>query len=148
MISTDDPKLSSSQLTQLSVMGAEKKCVLLVEDDRSLRRLLEIILERANYSYVSAADGLEAIDALRGNRIDLVITDAFMPNVNGYELCRWMKENKALAHIPIVLLSALDPETVDMNHADEFLSKPVAPEDFLACVTRWISDHRSQISDP
>ena len=139
MISTDDPKLLASQAIQPRVVDGEDECVLLVEDDPSLRRLLEIILERANYSYVSAGDGLEAIDRLRGNRITLVITDAFMPNLNGYELCRWIKENEAVAHIPIVVLSALDPEKVEMDLADEFLSKPVAPDDFLACVARHLN---------
>jgi CheY-like chemotaxis protein len=110
---------------------------LLVEDDRSLRRLLEIILERAKYDYVSAGDGREAIEALQSNRIDLVITDAFMPNMNGYELCRFMKDNGALAHIPIVLLSALDPQNEE-DQADECLIKPVAPEEFLACVSKYL----------
>ena len=77
-----------------------------------MRRLLEIILERANYNYLSAGDGVEAKEILQRNRIDLVITDAFMPNLNGHELCRFMKDNDALAHIPIVLLSALDRKVV------------------------------------
>jgi len=139
MISTDDSKLLTSRPVQPSIVGRERKCVLLVEDDRSLRRLLEIILERAKYKYVSAGDGLEAIDALQGNRIDLVITDAFMPNLNGYELCRFMKDNEALSNIPIVLLSALEPESEETDQIDEFLTKPVAPEEFLACVEKYLA---------
>ena len=138
MISTDDSKLLASRPVQPSSVGAERKCVLLVEDDRSLRRLLEIILERANYNYMSASDGLEAKDALQTNRIDLVITDAFMPNLNGYELCRFMKDNESLAHIPIVLLSALDPESGEGDQVDEVLSKPVSPEEFLACISKYL----------
>jgi len=122
------------------MVGAEGKCVLLVEDDRSLRRLLEIILERANYNYLSAGDGFEAKELLQSNRIDLVITDASMPGLNGYELCRFMKGDESLAHIPIVLLSALEPQGVETDHVDEFLTKPVAPEEFLACVEKWISE--------
>ena len=138
MISTDDSKLLTSRPVQSSIVGRKSKCVLLVEDDRSLRRLLEIILERAKYNYVSAGDGREAIEALQSNRIDLVITDAFMPNVNGHELCRFMKDNEALAHIPIVLLSALDPESGEGDQLDEFLTKPVSPEEFLACVSKYL----------
>ena len=123
---------------QPSVPGRDHKCVLLVEDDRSLRRLLEIILERAEYNYVSTGDGLEAIEALQSNRIDLVVTDAFMPNLNGHELCRFMKDNDALAHIPIVLLSALDPESGEGDQVDEFLTKPVSPEEFLECVAKYL----------
>jgi CheY-like chemotaxis protein len=137
MISTDDSKLLPSRPVQSSIAGRKSKCALLVEDDRSLRRLLEIILERAKYDYVSAGDGREAIEALQSNRIDLVITDAFMPNMNGYELCRFMKDDGALAHIPIVLLSALDPQNEE-DQVDEFLIKPVAPEEFLACVSKYL----------
>jgi len=138
MISTDDAKLLTARPVRRSLMGRERKCVLLVEDDRSLRRLLEIILERAKYNYVSAGDGVEAIEALQRNRIDLVITDAFMPNLNGYELCRFIRDNEALAHIPLVLLSALEPESGEGDQVDEFLSKPVSPEDFLACVSKYL----------
>ena len=139
MISTDDSNLLSSRTVQASLVERKSRCVLLVEDDRSLRRLLEIILERAKYDYVSAGDGLEAIEALQSNRIDLVITDAFMPNLNGHELCRFMKDNDALAHIPIVLLSALDPESGEGDQVDEFLAKPVSPEEFLACVAKYLA---------
>ena len=118
---------------------------MLVEDDRSLRRLLEIILERANYNYVSASDGVEAMEVLQHKHIDLVVTDAFMPKLNGYELCRLIKSSERLAHIPIVLLSALDPENDAANQVDEFLPKPVSPEEFLACVAKLISNNRSQI---
>jgi DNA-binding response OmpR family regulator len=137
MISTDDTK-SPSRTVQPSTVGVKPKCVLLVEDDRSLRRLLEIILERAKYNYVSAGDGLEAKDVLQRNRIDLVITDAFMPNLNGYELCRFMKANESLAHIPVVLLSALEPQNEDVDQIAEFLPKPLAPEEFLACVGKYL----------
>jgi len=138
MISTDDAKLLTSRPVRRSLAGRERKCVLLVEDDRSLRRLLEIILERAKYDYVSAGDGVQAIEALQRNRIDLVITDAFMPNLNGYELCRFIRDNEALAHIPLVLLSALEPESGEGDQVDEFLSKPVSPEEFLACVSKYL----------
>jgi CheY-like chemotaxis protein len=139
MISTDDAKLLTARPVRRSLMDRERKCVLLVEDDRSLRRLLEIILERAKYNYVSAGDGVEAIEALQRNRIDLVITDAFMPNLNGYELCRFIRDTEALAHIPLVLLSALEPESGEGDQVDEFLSKPVSPEEFLACVSKYLN---------
>jgi len=139
MISTGDAKLLTARPVRRSLVDRERKCVLLVEDDRSLRRLLEIILERAKYNYVSAGDGVEAIEALQRNRIDLVITDAFMPNLNGYELCRFIRDTEALAHIPLVLLSALEPESGEGDQVDEFLSKPVSPEEFLACVSKYLN---------
>src|SRR5215217_8345591 len=87
-----------------------RKCVLLVEDDPALRRYLEVVLERAGYEVVSAGDGLEAMKFLLGMRIDVIVTDALMPNLDGYELCRFVRNSQHLAHLTIILLSALDPK--------------------------------------
>ena len=128
----------SAALQSANVAG-EQKCVLLVEDDRSLRRLLEIILERSSYAFVSAADGLEAMKLLMSQQVDIVVTDAIMPNLNGYELCRFIRSSESLAHLPIILLSALDPRNTEADQVDEFLPKPVSPEDFLASLARLLA---------
>jgi two-component system cell cycle response regulator len=108
-------------------------CVLLVEDDPALRRYLEIVLQRAGYEVVSAGDGLEAIKFLLSDRVDVVVTDALMPNLDGYELCRFVRSSEHLSHLPIILLSALDQKnsTDEAEQVDAFLAKPVSPEDLL-----------------
>jgi twitching motility two-component system response regulator PilH len=110
--------------------------VLLVEDDRSLRRFLEIVLVRAGYHVRSANDGLEAIKVALSAKVDIVITDAMMPHLSGYELCRFIRKTPPLAHLPIILLSAL--ERVDRGEeaerVDAFLAKPVSPEELLECL--------------
>jgi CheY-like chemotaxis protein len=108
--------------------------VLLVEDDPALRRYLEVVLDRAGYGVVSAGDGLEAMRFLLTTRIDVVVTDALMPNLDGYGLCRFVRNSRHLAHLPIVLLSALDPRntTDESEQVNVFLPKPVSPEDLLA----------------
>ncbi|MGH9882092.1 MAG: response regulator [Pyrinomonadaceae bacterium] len=109
--------------------------VLLVEDDRSLRRLIEIILERNGYQVTSAVDGVEAMKVALNSNLDIVITDAIMPNLNGYEFCRFLKSTPHLSHIPIVLLSALEPVGSQKNEPiDAFLVKPVSPEELLECL--------------
>jgi twitching motility two-component system response regulator PilH len=114
----------------------EMECVLLVEDDPALRRYLEVVLQRAGYAVVSAGDGLEAMKSLLSVRIDVIVTDALMPNLDGYELCRFVRNSQHLAHLPIILLSALDPKNTsdESEHVDAFLSKPVSPEDLLASI--------------
>jgi CheY-like chemotaxis protein len=109
------------------------RCVLLAEDDPALRRYLQVVLERAGYSVVSAADGLEAMKFLLSATVDVVVTDAVMPNLDGYQLCRFMRGSRHLSHLPIILLSALDPRnaTHESENVDVFLSKPVSPEDLL-----------------
>jgi CheY-like chemotaxis protein len=113
--------------------------VLLVEDDPALRRYLEVVLQRAGYAVVSAGDGLEAMKFLLTTHVDVVITDALMPNLDGYELCRFVRSSQQLAHLPIILLSALDPRntTDESEQVNAFLSKPVSPEDLIAAIHKF-----------
>src|SRR6266480_2657864 len=110
--------------------------VLLVEDDRSLRRYLEVVLRRQGYEVTVAIDGLEAMRATLTSPVDLVVTDAIMPNLNGYELVRFLRNTPQLSHLPIVLLSARERKegSWESEQADAFLSKPVSAEDLRECV--------------
>jgi twitching motility two-component system response regulator PilH len=113
-------------------------CVLLVEDDPALRRYLEVVLERAGYAVASAGDGLEAMKFLLTTHVDVIVTDALMPNLDGYELCRFVRSSQQLAHLPIILLSALDPRnsTDESEQVNEFIAKPVSPEDLIRSIHR------------
>ena len=112
------------------------QCVLLVEDDPALRRYLEVVLQRAGYDVMTAGDGLEAMKVLLTLQVDVIVTDALMPNLDGYELCRFVRNSDHLAHLPIILLSALDPKnsTDESEQVNAFLAKPVSPEELLATI--------------
>lgn len=127
-VKTDD----SPQLTE----AGKRARVLLVEDDKALRRYLEVTLERAGYEVVSAADGLEAMKMVLAMPVDLVITDAMMPNLSGHELCRFLRNSPKLSHIPIALLSGLERKEGSREEglADAFLDKPVSVEKLTQCV--------------
>lgn len=118
--------------------------VLLAEDDRALRRYLEVVLQRAGYKVASVADGLEAMKVLLSATVDAVITDAMMPNLTGYELCRFVRSSQHLAHIPLILLSALDPKnaTSEAESVDAFLPKPVSSDDLLKCLHGLVNQRR------
>ena len=120
----------------------ERRCVLLVEDDPALRRYLEVVLDRAGFAVLSAGDGLEAMKFLLTARVDVVVTDALMPNLDGYELCRFVRNSNHLAHLPIILLSALDPKnsTDESEQVNAFLAKPVSPEDLLSTISNLTTD--------
>lgn len=122
------------------------RSVLLVEDDPALRRYLEVVLQRAGYAVVSASDGLEGMKSLLSTRVDVIVTDALMPNLDGYELCRFVRSSRHLSHLPVILLSALDPRnsTDELEQANAFLSKPVSPEDLIACITELATVSRSR----
>lgn len=114
--------------------------VLLAEDDTALRRYLEVVLGRAGYEVVTAADGLEAMKALLTTPVDVVVTDAVMPHLSGYELCRFVREHPQLKSLPVVLLSGVDAsERPPGAGANIHLSKPVPPEELMGSLARLLA---------
>lgn len=111
-------------------------CVLLVEDDRSVRRYLEVTLQRSGYRVVTAADGLEAMKLALSHEIDVVVTDAMMPHLSGRELARFLRSNARLSHVPIVLLTGQEnkPGAAPDDPIDVFLYKPVSAGELAKCV--------------
>jgi len=121
--------------------AALPRCVLLVEDDRSARRYLEVALQRSGYQVITAADGLEAMKLALASPIDVVITDAIMPNLGGQELARFLRQNAKLANIPIVLLTGQQNRqaaTTSDESIDAFLIKPVKADELTKCLTRLL----------
>ncbi len=118
---------------------SRQRCVLLAEDDRSVRRYLEVILQRAGYKVISAADGLEAMKLALSSPIDAVIADSIMPHLTGQELCRLLRSNPKVSRLPMVLLTAMENST-NLNtqdlQLDAYLYKPVTPEDVISCLSR------------
>ena len=134
MITPEKLNEGRGELLHPAETPGESWCVLLVEDDAALRRYLEVTLQRAGYEVVSAGDGLEAMKFLLNASVDLVITDAVMPNLSGYELCRFVRASQSLSHLPIILLSGLDPNNAEAEQANAFLAKPISPESLLDCI--------------
>jgi CheY-like chemotaxis protein len=115
--------------------------ILIVEDDRSIRRYLEVILQRAGYCVVAAADGLEAMKAALTSAIDAVVTDAIMPHLNGYELCRFLRHHPKLSRLPVILLSGFERSDATQDISDRpdvYLAKPVRPEELTGCLARLL----------
>ena len=114
--------------------------LLLAEDDRSLRRYMEVMLRRAGYEVLTAADGLEAMKTLLSTRVDAVVTDALMPHLSGQQLCRFVRNHPQLKSLPVVLLSGADAaaDFADAG-ADLYLSKPVPAEQLSAGLARLLA---------
>lgn len=137
----ENTSLSESNGTVPQVEGARRKRVLLAEDDRALRRFLEVVLERAGYNVIPAADGLEAMKIALSMPIDIVVTDAMMPNLSGHEFCRFLRNSQTLSHLPIILLSALERKEPNQNaeQVDAFLSKPISAESLIECIEELLA---------
>ena len=118
-----------------------QKRVLLVEDDRSVRRYLEVTLQRAGYEVITAGDGLEAMKLALGSPVDVVVTDAVMPHMSGQEFARFMRSTPKLSQIPIVLLTGQENKQAMApaeNLVDAFLNKPVKIEELKSCLVELL----------
>ena len=137
----EEPSLPESITVAPPAESSTRKRVLLAEDDRALRRFLEVVLDRAGYKVIPAADGLEAMKLALSTPIDIVVTDAMMPNLSGYEFCRFLRNSQTLAHLPVILLSALERKENNQNaeKVDAFLAKPVSAESLVACIEELLS---------
>jgi len=118
--------------------------ILLAEDDASMRRFLEIILQRADYEVVSAEDGLAAMKIALAEKFDAVVADAMMPNLTGHDLCRMLRQNFDYKNTPLIILSGLEQEvsaSVEQNCADVYLVKGVnLKEDLTDHLARSIAE--------
>jgi DNA-binding response OmpR family regulator len=126
-----------STLLPVPAPSARAATVLLAEDDRALRRYLEVVLQRAGYAVFAASDGLEAMKAALSSTFDAVVTDAVMPHLGGHELCRFLRRHPKLAALPVVLLSGADQTAAPADaseRADVYLFKPISPEELTACL--------------
>jgi CheY-like chemotaxis protein len=111
--------------------------IVVAEDHEDIRFVLKRALERAGHEVVTAADGAEALDAVRRYRPQIVVTDVDMPHMSGLELCRAIRADADLRHIPVVLASgSLLPgdQRADEVGASATLLKPFLPAQLLACV--------------
>jgi DNA-binding response OmpR family regulator len=112
--------------------------ILVADDDAQIVRLVKSYLEQAGFGVLSAADGEEALHAIRRERPDLAILDVMMPQRDGFELVRLLRSDPQLASIPILILTAR-VEDADKLHgldtgADDYLTKPFNPLEVVARV--------------
>ncbi|HEX8636835.1 MAG TPA: response regulator [Pyrinomonadaceae bacterium] len=103
--------------------STRKKKILLAEDDSSMRRFIEIILQQAGYEVLTAEDGLQALQMVQTNGIDALVADAVMPHLTGYDLCRVLRSQTK--NLPMIILSGLEQnnQSDDDCIADIFLVK-------------------------
>ena len=121
--------------------------VLLVDDDRTLLSVLSRRVERAGYVTRSAASGAAALKDLETDWPALMVVDLMMPGMDGFELCRRVKQ---LADLPIIVLSAVDASEAKVNalelYAEDYVTKPFDPDELVARIHRVL--RRASIGSP
>jgi DNA-binding response OmpR family regulator len=128
-------------------MNARRDSILVVDDDPLMVRLVRTHLDRAGYRVLAAASGLEALDVAAAELPDLVILDLMLPKLDGYEVCRRLRE---FSLMPVVMLTARGEQVDKLRGfevgADDYLTKPFSPQELLARVQAVL--RRSQQAVP
>lgn len=120
--------------------------IMVVEDNANTRKLMEAVLLQNGYQPILAKDGLEALDILDKKHVDLIILDIMMPNMDGYELTKVLRE--ANFNLPILMVTAKEaPEDKKrgfINGTDDYLVKPVDEEEMILRIAALL--RRSKIA--
>lgn len=114
----------------------KKPRILIVDDDADIRDILKLTLSGEDYEVIEAADGAEGLKMAQGKSPDLVILDYKMPYLDGREVCRRLKKDILLRHLPIVMLTGkgeiMDKVKGIDAGADDYIVKPFEPAELLA----------------
>jgi CheY-like chemotaxis protein len=137
--STDELIAQVQQLT-----GPQRRRVLVMDDDYHVRPTLARLLQRGGFQVAEAADGRTGLEMIERNPPDLVLLDISMPDIDGYEVLRRLKQSQKHQHIPVVILTASDLGASAQQRALElgavrYLEKPIASGDLLAEIERILA---------
>jgi twitching motility two-component system response regulator PilH len=116
--------------------------ILVVDDSHTSREMLIDFLKQQGFEVSQATDGVDAQTKLATITPNLVITDLIMPNMNGYELCRWIKKNEKTKHIPVIICSTKDEEFDRYwgmkQGADAYIPKPFNNNEMLEALKKLL----------
>jgi signal transduction histidine kinase len=123
--------------------------ILVVDDKKEGRYMLEALLKGSGYGVISAENGVEALDMLKKNLIDIIISDILMPKMDGFAFCRECKRDDSFKKIPFIFYTATYTDKKDEEFAlslgaDKFLVKPTEPGKFLEILTEVIKEQKGQ----
>ncbi|HPI37101.1 MAG TPA: response regulator transcription factor [Ignavibacteriaceae bacterium] len=114
-----------------------KKKILLVDDEKDIVEFLKYNLELEDFDVITAFNGSQAIDSLKLNP-DMVILDIMMPKMNGFEVCKAIRESKEYKNLPVIFLTAKSSEVDEVLGlelgANDFIQKPISPKKLIARV--------------
>ncbi len=111
--------------------------ILLVDDEKDIVEFLQYNLEQEGFEVISAYDGAEAIQKLPLNP-EMIILDVMMPKLNGFEVCKVIRETDGFENTPVIFLTAKTSEMDEIKElelgADDFIKKPISPKKLIARV--------------
>jgi len=125
-----------------SAAGTRQPTILIVENEVSNRILIERVLSTRGYRCISASNGLEALNILDTEQVDLILTDLSMPVLDGYRATQLIRARPNMEHVPIVAVTAYalndESEAAMQIGCNEYLTKPFKPRQLLEVVDRLL----------
>jgi DNA-binding response OmpR family regulator len=122
-------------------------CVLLVEDEEQLRRVMKDLLQREGYTVAEARDGIQALDEVDRHAPDVIILDLNLPGLDGYGVLAQLRSRPATREIPVMVLTAKGDEDNEVRvfelGADDFVTKPFRARSLTARIEAVLSRHRT-----
>ncbi len=119
------------------------KHVLIVDDSPTVRKFVSVSLSMQGFSVVAACDGMDALEKLPQSKFDLVITDLNMPNMDGFELIKALRENPDYKDLPVIILTSLGDEANKEQGAklgvNSYVVKPFSLEKIQYEVSKYVS---------
>ena len=122
------------------------KRVIYFEDENDMVELVRIILGREDYAVEGVREGLVGLQAIKEELPDLILLDLMMPDMDGWEIFRQIKNDEAIMNIPIIVITA-KAQTVDkvlgleIAKVDDYISKPFRPHELVERVEKVLSEH-------
>ena len=127
-------------------MDKLRQRILVIDDEQAILDLLSYNFEKEGYAVKTLSESPKSIEAIRGFKPDLVILDISMPQMDGIEVCRQIRENKAISHTLVLFLTARTEEFTEIaafeNGADDFIIKPIKPRALMKRVSVLLKRHR------
>ncbi len=122
--------------------GAMSKTVLIVEDNELNMKLFRDLLEAHGYATLQTRNGIEALSLAREHQPDLILMDIQLPEVSGLDVTKWLKDDEALSHIPVIAVTAFamkgDEERIREGGCEAYISKPITVSMFLDTIRQFI----------
>lgn len=147
---TDTPNTDTAAAAGTAAAGAaaapSRGLILVVDDSPTIRQVLESTLEKHGFSAALAANGMEALAKIHGSLPDLIVLDVSMPHLDGYRICKIIKDNDLTSHIPVIFLTGktgfIDRVRGRVAGAVEYISKPVEPAVLLQVIDKHLPTAR------
>jgi len=129
-----------------------KRKILVVDDEKELVKLVTFNLSIAGYNVLSAKNGIEALEISEQENPDLIILDIMLPRIDGWEVCRRLRQNPHTTNIPIIMLSALSEVNDKLKGfdlgIDDYVTKPFSPRELVVRVKRVLARSENRVSAP